>query len=108
MNHALQLMAQHPALAYGASRHAPSRRLLEHLDQYVENLRQLNAIGLDVGNKDALVPAAQKLDDALTSYGIAHQFEIYDGNHVDHVADRIELKVVPFFSRNLSFEQNRR
>jgi len=78
---------------------------LHMIDQYVGNLRQLNAIGLDVGDKDALVPAAQKLDAALTSYGIAHQFEIYDGNHVDHIADRIELKVVPFFSRNLSFEQ---
>lgn len=75
------------------------------IDQYVGNLRQLNAIGLDVGNKDALVPAAQKLDDVLSSYGIAHQFEIYEGNHLDHIADRIELKVVPFFSRNLSFEQ---
>jgi len=79
------------------------------IDQYVGNLRQLNAIGLDVGSKDASIASAtQKLDDALTGYGIAHQFEIYDGNHVDHIADRIELKVVPFFSRNLSFEQNRR
>lgn len=78
------------------------------IDQYVGNLRQMKAIGLDVGNKDALLAPAQKLDDVLTSYGIAHQFEIYEGNHVDHIADRIELKVVPFFSRNLSFEQNRR
>jgi S-formylglutathione hydrolase len=82
---------------------------LHMIDQYVGNLRQLNAIGIDVGSKDApIASAAQKLDDVLTSYGIAHQFEIYEGNHVDHIADRIELKVVPFFSRNLSFEQNRR
>lgn len=79
------------------------------IDQYVGNLRQLKAIGLDVGNKDNFITSAtQKLDDVLTGYGIAHQFEIYEGNHVDHIADRIELKVVPFFSRNLSFEQNRR
>lgn len=76
------------------------------IDQYVGNLRQLKAIGFDVGTKDtAIASATQRLDGVLTSYGIPHQFEIYEGNHVDHIADRIELRVVPFFSRNLSFEQ---
>ena len=79
------------------------------IDQYVGRLRQLHAIGLDVGNKDTFIASAtQQLDEVLTSYGIVHQFEIYEGNHVDHIADRIESKVVPFFSRNLSFEQTRR
>ena len=64
---------------------------------------------IDVGNKDAWIASAtQKLADVLTSYGIAHQFEIYEGNHIDHIADRMELKVVPFFSQNLSFDQHHR
>lgn len=79
------------------------------IDQYIGNLRQLNAIGFDVGNKDLLYASnAQRLDEVLTSYGIAHQFEIYEGNHLNRIGDRIESKVVPFFSRNLSFEQNHR
>ena len=80
------------------------------IDQYIENLRGLKAIGLDVGNKDsvALVDASQHLDEVLTSYGIGHQFEIYDGDHVNHIEERIETKVVPFFLRSLSFDQPHR
>lgn len=79
------------------------------IDQYVGNLRQLNAIGFDVGDKDVLYAShAQKLDNVLTSYGIPHQFEIYEGNHLNHIADRIEMKMIPFFSRNLSFDQPHR
>jgi len=79
---------------------------LDMIDQYIGNLRQLKAIAFDVGNKDALAPPTQKLDEVLTSYGIAHHYEVYDGDHVNHIADRIGAKVVPFFSQNLSFEQH--
>jgi hypothetical protein len=79
------------------------------IDQYVGNLRQLNAIGLDAGNKDPHIAlATQQLDKALSSYGIAHQFGIYDGDHLNHIGDRIETKVVPLFSQNLSFDQHHR
>jgi enterochelin esterase-like enzyme len=78
------------------------------IDQYIANLRQLKGIGLDAGNQDPIARASQQLDQVLTSYGIAHQFEIYDGDHLNHIADRIETRVVPFFSRNLSFDQDHR
>lgn len=79
------------------------------IDQYVGNLRQLKAIGLDAGNQDTSIAAAtQQLDRVLTSYVIAHQFGIYDGDHLNHIADRIETKVVPFFSQNLSFDEHHR
>jgi enterochelin esterase-like enzyme len=79
------------------------------VDQYVGNLRELKAIGLDVGDKDShIADDTQQLDKVLTSYGIAHQFEIYEGDHINHIEDRIETKVVPFFSRNLSFDQHLR
>ena len=83
---------------------------LHMIDQYVGNLRQLKAIGLDVGNKDSpfLVRGVQQVDGVLTSYDIAHQFGIYEGDHVNHIADRIETKVVPFFSQNLSFDKQNR
>jgi enterochelin esterase-like enzyme len=75
------------------------------LDQYIENLRRLKAVGFDVGDKDTLLPAAQRLDHVLASYAIAHQFGTYEGDHINHVDDRIETKLVPFFSQNLSFAE---
>jgi enterochelin esterase-like enzyme len=76
------------------------------IDQYIANLRRLKAIGMDAGDKDhSITTATLELDKVLTNYGIPHQFEIYDGDHLNHIADRIETKVVPFFSQNLSFGQ---
>jgi S-formylglutathione hydrolase len=40
----------------------------------------------------------------LNDYGIEHFFEIYDGDHISAVPDRIENQVLPFFAKNLSFE----
>jgi enterochelin esterase-like enzyme len=76
------------------------------IDQYIGNLRRLKAVGLDAGNKDNFIATnTQELDRVLTKYGITHQFEIYDGDHTNHIADRIEQKVVPFFSANLAFDE---
>jgi enterochelin esterase-like enzyme len=78
---------------------------LHMIDQYIGNLRRYRAIGFDSGDKDhSITDATRELDKVLTSYSIAHQFEIYDGDHLNHIADRIEQKLVPFFSKNLSFE----
>jgi hypothetical protein len=49
---------------------------------------------------------AQLLDRVLTTYGIAHPFEIYDGDPSITSPNRIETNGAPFFSRNLSFEQH--
>jgi S-formylglutathione hydrolase len=81
-----------------------ANRPLATLDQYISNLKQLRAIAFDAGDKDAGIAATVRtLDKELTKYGIRHDFEIYDGNHINHVADRIEQKMLLFFSNNLSF-----
>ena len=86
-----------------------ANEVLYMIDQYIENLRQLKGIGLDAGRRDVPIAAAtERLDGILTSYGIAHQFGIYDGDHLNHIADRITSEVVPFFTRNLSFDQPHR
>ncbi len=91
-----------PAEEVVAKFHA--NQILDMIDQYIANLRQLRAIAFDVGTKDAVAPGLQRLDRVLTSYGIAHQSETYEGDHVNHIADRIETKVVPFFSQHLAFD----
>ena len=77
---------------------------LAQIDQYINNLRGLKGIAIDVGNADqGIKENNEELDKVLTTYKIPHFFEIYEGNHVNHVADRLEAKVLPFFSKNLSF-----
>jgi enterochelin esterase-like enzyme len=75
-------------------------------DQYIPELRLLRAIAFDAGDKDAAIAAGiRSLDQILSNYGVAHDFEIYAGDHTNNVPVRIETKMMPFFSKNLSFER---
>jgi S-formylglutathione hydrolase len=77
---------------------------LAMVDQYVFSLRQLRAIGLDAGTREAsIAPTTRALHEALNRYGIDNLFEIYEGDHVNRVAERIETVVLPFFSQHLEF-----
>jgi enterochelin esterase-like enzyme len=78
---------------------------LAMIDQYISNLRRMHAIAMDAGDKDEpIASTVRTLDQILTSYDIPHSFEIYPGNHVSGIADRMETKTLPFFSKNLSFD----
>jgi hypothetical protein len=45
----------------------------------------------------------KELAQALTAFGITHTFETYEGDHVNRIAERLEVAVLPFFSNNLSY-----
>lgn len=77
---------------------------LSMIDQYIPSLKKYHAIAGDCGLQDGLLGTNKQLDQVLTAYGINHTFETYEGDHVNHVEQRIETKVLPFFSKNLSFE----
>jgi enterochelin esterase-like enzyme len=74
---------------------------LEMLGQYVANLGKYYSIGIEIGTKDALLGSNQQLHAAMTKLRIPHYYEEYDGDHTNKVRERIELNVLPFFSRNL-------
>ena len=74
---------------------------IEMLDQYAANLTSYYAIAIDVGTKDTLLATNRQLHEKMTKLHIPHAFEEYDGDHTNHVAERIELSVLPFFSKNL-------
>jgi S-formylglutathione hydrolase FrmB len=76
---------------------------LAMVDQYIGNLRQYRAIGIDVGDQDGGRVDLTKFHNILADYGIADTFEIYHGTHTSAVADRIQNHVLPFFSKNLCF-----
>jgi enterochelin esterase-like enzyme len=80
---------------------------LAMIDQYIANLKELKAIAFDAGDQDRIADAIKTLNEVLNDYKIEHTFEIYDGNHTNRVAERIETKTLPFFSENLSFDQGR-
>jgi esterase/lipase superfamily enzyme len=73
------------------------------LGQYVANLKRIRFIAFDVGLQDGLLAENQRMDRLLTDYAVAHTFETYEGDHVNRIADRIEGRVLPFFSKALSF-----
>jgi enterochelin esterase-like enzyme len=73
------------------------------LPQYVPNLKQYRAIQMDVGLQDPLFKDNQEMDRLLTEFSIPHSYETYEGNHVDHIPERFEQNVLPFFSEHLVF-----
>jgi enterochelin esterase-like enzyme len=77
---------------------------LAMIDQYVPSLKTFRAIGIEVGLQDGLIGVNKALSDVLTSYGIEHVYETYEGNHTNKVAERYETRVLPFFSKELAFE----
>ncbi len=79
---------------------------LSMIDQYIPNLKRLTAIAFDAGRDDTgIAGTIRTLDAMLSDYAIDHVYETYDGNHTNRVAERIENKVMPFFSRHLSFSK---
>ena len=77
---------------------------LAMVDQYVANLRRYAAIALDVGDQDGLRTDTAELHRILDRYGIANTFELYAGDHVSAVADRMQNHVLPFFAQHLAFD----
>jgi S-formylglutathione hydrolase len=76
---------------------------LAMIDQYANSLKMLR-IGMDVGDKDGLAASNRELNRVINSYGIQTAFEIYDGDHTNHIVDRMEKVVLPFFAKNLTFQ----
>ncbi|PSL34494.1 alpha/beta hydrolase [Chitinophaga ginsengisoli] len=86
-----------------------ANRPLNNLDQYIFNIKKLTAIGFDAGTKDeGIAESIKTLDSELNKYGIKHSFEIYEGDHINRVAERIEKKMLSFFSENLLFGETRK
>jgi enterochelin esterase-like enzyme len=50
---------------------------------------------------DKNIAAGTMREMIFSDFGITHTFETYDGDHTNRVVERIEQKVLPFFSKNL-------
>jgi enterochelin esterase-like enzyme len=75
---------------------------LTMVHQYIPALKSYRALGLDSGDKDGMIaPASRQLHELLERYSIAHDFEIYDGDHLNRIEQRLTDKVLPFFAQHL-------
>ena len=71
------------------------------LKRYASNLRHLRALQFDCGRSDQLLEANRILARQLQAARVPHNFEEYDGTHVDHLRERIVKRMLPFFSSHL-------
>jgi len=77
--------------------------------QYIPSLKQFDAIAIDAGDKDLppIPDTVRALDGVLSDYGVAHVAEIYEGDHVNRVEERLEKKVLPFFGEHLKNQKGK-
>ena len=80
---------------------------LAMLPQYVTNLKQYHAIAIEIGTKDGLYRTNKQLSETLTSFGVTHGYDEYDGDHTNRVRARIENNTLPFFTQQLAFESKK-
>jgi S-formylglutathione hydrolase FrmB len=75
--------------------------------EYTNNLLSLRGIYIDYGVQEEFshIPAgSQALSRELSEHGIPHTFEVYQGDHNRRIPERLETRVLPFFTRILKFE----
>jgi S-formylglutathione hydrolase FrmB len=78
--------------------------LIPMLETSGNNLKRYTAVTFDVGTMDNLLAPNRQIDAAMTKLGIRHAFETYEGDHNGKIAERLETKVLPFFSASLAFK----
>lgn len=101
----LDLPFDSSGVRYDIASKLAANRTLYTIEQHLTNVKKLTAIGMDTGlNDGGITIATKKLHELLTRYGIEHEYESYEGNHVNRIVERIQTKVLPFFSHHLQFE----
>jgi S-formylglutathione hydrolase len=79
--------------------------------KYRANLRALTALAIDYGIDDqfAHIPTAvPQFSRVLGELRVPYVLEVYVGNHTNRVAERLESHVLPFFSKVLIAEEEKR
>lgn len=75
------------------------------LHQYVPALKSYGAIFIETGDQDFIaVDGSRRLHELLDGYSIANTYEVYGGDHVNRIHDRLTTKLMPYFSTRLKFQ----
>ncbi len=71
---------------------------------HITQLKSFTAVTADGGDKDGLTKDAGVLHEELDLFGVKNGFEVYDGNHVNRIAERFQSKVLPYFAQHLQMK----
>ncbi len=74
------------------------------LPQYLPALNALEAFAIDIGDADFLLEGNRAFMAELDRFGVQYQFELYEGDHGNRIAERIGSEVLPFFANHLDRE----
>jgi S-formylglutathione hydrolase FrmB len=75
--------------------------------QYIPAMKSYRAIAIDAGDKDEMIAATVvTLHGLLDEYSIPHTFEIYPGDHVNRIENRLTTLVLPFFGERLKAQRD--
>ena len=69
--------------------------------QYLPELKGLEAFAMDIGDKDFLLEGNRLFRAELDRFGVKYEFELYEGDHGNRIAERIRTEVLPFFGAHL-------
>jgi enterochelin esterase-like enzyme len=71
------------------------------LPQYVPAMKALEAIRIEVGDKDFLLRDDTWMHEEFDRFGVAHEWQIFEGDHGNRVNARIRSDLLPFFGAHL-------
>ena len=72
--------------------------------QYVPALQAMTAIGIDTGDKDFVRGDDEAMHAELQRFHIAHDWELFEGDHGNRFPERLEKVTFPFFAKHLVFQ----
>lgn len=71
------------------------------LPQYLPALNALDGFAIDIGDADFLLDGNYAFMAELDHFGVAYEFQLYQGDHNNRIGERIRTHVLPFFARHL-------
>lgn len=74
------------------------------LPQYLPALNALEGFAIDIGDEDFLIEGNYAFMAELDRFGVEYEFELYEGDHGNRIAERIRTHVMPFFANHLDGE----
>ena len=75
------------------------------IPQYLPALASFDALAMDIGDMDSLQEPNAQFRSELDRFGVKYQFELYQGDHGNRIAERIRTKLLPFFGEHLDKTQ---
>lgn len=78
-----------------------SNSLIAVLPQHLPALKALEAIHVEVGDKDFLLRDDTAMHEEMDRYGVAHSWTVFEGDHGNRVSARFRSDLLPYFGEHL-------